>query len=428
MLVKTYIINVMKINETVRRDGLRIISCHLPHRRSVAVELVARVGSAYDPADKQGLFHCFEHMAFKGTKSRSIENLQSFSAKNLFRSNATTGTMGTTYELTALDRKLPQSCDYLCDIYLHSTFPKAELEREKNPIMLEIARRNDDDAQIANHALLQCLYKENPFRVYGGGTVEGIKNITRQDLVRERKKWHIPSNTIAIAVGNVNHANFVKEISKRIPMNFEKVNTKQWSDEADEPPVVKEKIIERPDREKSILLLGCKISRHLDLKTLEALSFFNKLIGGQPNARLWSEVREKRGLAYAVGSNLSGSYGLARYFFVHAEVDRMNIEAVAGILRSVIAEPVTQKREFEELREITRDAFEAVAGEQNANYESEIWNNIVEGEPVKSVENHAKKRLKVIETLTVKDIDDVRKKLIRPELFARVTVIGRKER
>jgi predicted Zn-dependent peptidase len=226
----------------------------------------------------------------------------------------------------------------------------------------------------------------------------------------------------------VDHAHFAKEINKRIPMNFKKVESRQWSDEADEPPVTKQKTIERPGREKSILMLGCKIPKNIDLETLEALSFFGKLTGGQPGTRLWNEVREKRGLAYTIGCNTNGNYGLAKYFSVYAEVDPMKIDAVEKIVRRVLSEPVMAKREFENLREITRDAFEATAGEQSGNYESEIWGKIADGEPVKSVETHAKKRLKIIETLNVKDIDNVRKELIRPELFARVAVIGRKER
>jgi predicted Zn-dependent peptidase len=416
----------MKINETVRKDGLRIISCHVRNKRSVQVELVARVGSAYDPADKKGLFHCFEHMALKGTKTRSIEDLQSFAAKNLFGSNATTGELATTYEAEAIDRKMPQACEYLCDIYFNSTFPVAELKKEKQPILLEIARWNDNDTQVARHAMCQSLYKENPIRQCGGGTIEGIKTITRNNLIKEKRKWHIPSNTIAIAIGNVAHASFVKEIDKRIPMNLKKIERRQWSDEATEPPVSKEKTIERQDREKSILLIGCKIPEKLDMKTWESIAFFNKMMSGQSNARLWNEVREKRGLAYAIYSGLSCVYGLAKYFYVYAEVDRTKLDTVESIVRRVLAESVTQKREFEELREISRNAFEVVVGEQSADYEAEIWNKIADGEPVKGVETHAKKRLEIIEGLTVKDVENVRKQFIRPELFSRVAIIGRK--
>jgi predicted Zn-dependent peptidase len=418
----------MKINETVRKDGLRIISCHVPDRRSVQIELIARVGSAYDPAGQQGLFHCFEHMAFKGTKTRSIEDLQSFSAKNLLGRNARTEALGTTYEASAIDRKMPEACEYLCDIYFNSTFSAGELKKEKQPILLEIARRNDNDTQIAIHALLQCLYKENPVRNYGGGTVEGVTSIQRNDLAEEKKKWHIPSNTIAIAIGNVTHAGFAKEINKHIPLNSKKVQSKQWSDESGELPIERGKTIERPDREKNILLLGCKIPNHLDLKSEEALFFFSQLMGGQPNARLWNEVREKRGLAYVVGSNISGNAGLAKYFMAYAEVEFSKLDTVESIMRRVLSQPVTRKREFEELREISRDAFEVVAGEHAADYEAEIWDKIVDGEPVKNVESHDRKRLKAIETLTVKDIENVRKRFIRPERLARVALIGRKAR
>ena len=135
----------------------------------------------------------------------------------------------------------------------------------------------------------------------------------------------------------------------------------------------------------------------------------------------------KAGLAYAIYSGLSCVYGLAKYFYVYAEVDRTKLDTVESIVRRVLAESVTQKREFEGLEEeISRNAFEVVVGEQSADYEAEIWNKIADGEPVKGVETHAKKRLEIIEGLTVKDVENVRKQFIRPELFSRVAIIGRK--
>jgi len=129
----------MKINETIRKDGLRIITCYVPHKKSVFVELVARVGHAYDPSNKPGLFHIFEHMAFKGTKKRTANDLLSFAARNFMDDNAGTGTLETTYEALAIDRKLPLACEYLCDIYFNSLLPSAELKKEIRLILLEAA-------------------------------------------------------------------------------------------------------------------------------------------------------------------------------------------------------------------------------------------------------------------------------------------------
>jgi predicted Zn-dependent peptidase len=413
----------MRIDETIRKDGLRIISCYIPHKKSLLAEVVARIGYANDPSDKPGLFHCFEHMAFKGTKKRSIEELQSFAGKNFFDRNAGTGPLTTTYQATVIDRKLPLACDYLCDIYLNSTFPAAELEKEKRPILLEIARTKDDDFAIANQALRKLLYKENPLRVFGSGTVEGIRKINRGDLIDQKKKWYLPSNTIAIAVGNVNHQDFVKEISKRIPLNPKKVLIKGWNDEVDKNPTKKEVIIKKPKRNKTIIFFGCKIPIDIDIRTTEAVSFFSKMMGLGSNSILWNEVREKRGLAYVIGSAYSGSSGLGNLFYVQTEVDHTNYIRVIKLLEKILSKPLSEKQQFEELRERVLDAFEVASVEQNIEYyEGLILRNILENKPVKNIKSEDKGRLKVISNLSLKDIEQIRKKFIRMDRFARVIV------
>jgi predicted Zn-dependent peptidase len=414
----------VKINETIRKDGLRIITCYIPHKKSILVELIARVGSAYDPLDKLGLFHTFEHMAFKGTKKRTAKDLTSFAARNFINHNASTGALGTTYEVMVIDRKLPLACEYLCDIYLNSVFNSAELKKEKRPILLEIASRNDSDAAVAHHALNECLYKENPLRRQGGGTLAGIARVHRVDLVKAKNKLHIPSNTIAIAVGNVRHNDFVKEISKRIPFNAKKVPLQQWSDEVNELPLKKELTIKRPKRGKSILLLKCKIPLDIDLRTREAFFLFSRLIGRGPSSILWHEIRERRGLAYFIDSSYYETAGLGAQFSVYAEIHPSKSKQVEKLIWQVLTKPLTDNSKFKELHEQMFDSFEIVATEGMSpySYESYIWENITEGKPVKAVETQDKKRLKIISKLTLKDLENVRKQFIRPERFVRVLV------
>lgn len=413
----------MKINETIRKDGLHIISCYLPHKKSVLVEVVTRVGYANDLSDKPGLFHCFEHMAFKGTKKRSIKELQSFAGNNFFNRNASTRPLTTIYYVSVIDRKLSFACDYLCDIYLNSIFPSAELEKEKKPILLEIARIKDDDSATAGQALRELLYKENPLRLIGYGTMDGIKKINRNDLIKQKNKWHIPSNTVAIAIGNVNHQDFVREISKRIPLNPKRVSIKSWGDETDKNPIKKEVIIKKPEKNKTIIFFGCKIPIDIDIKTIEAMSFFSKMMGSGSNSILWNEVREKRGLAYVINSVYSGEPGLGDLFYVQTEVDHKNYIQVIKLLEEILSKPLSEKQQFEELRGRMIDLFEVASVEQSIErYEGLILKNILENKPVKEIRTEDKKRLKVIANFSLKDIEQVRKRFIKMNRFARAIV------
>jgi predicted Zn-dependent peptidase len=365
-------------------------------------------------------------MAFKGTKKCTANDLLSFAARNFMDDNAGTDTLETTYEASAIDRKLPLACEYLCDIYFNSILPSAELKKEKKLILLEIARKNESDVSVAHCAADKCLYKKNPLRRLGIGTAVGLARIHRADLIKQKNKWHVPSNTVAIAVGNVNHRDFVKEISKRVPLSTKKVSLIQWPDEAADLPLKREVTIKRPKREKSILFLKCKIPRDLDIKKQEAFSLFSKLIGGggYSNSILWHEIREKRGLAYAIRSSYSTATGLGDGFSVYAEVDPSKATQVEKLIWRILAKPLSDNRRFDELRESIVDSFEIVTFENSSfeSYEDLIRDKIILGKPVKSVEGEDKKRFKIISNLSLKDLEAVRKEFIRPERFVRVLV------
>ena len=113
----------MKVQETIREDGLHIISGRIPSKK-VYMKLLAKVGSAYDQPDKRGLFHYFEHMAFKGTSNRTLQDIISFSRRNVLARNAYTGRIETGYWGEAVARKFPLLCEFLCDIFLIPYFLK----------------------------------------------------------------------------------------------------------------------------------------------------------------------------------------------------------------------------------------------------------------------------------------------------------------
>lgn len=413
----------MKIQETVRKDGLRIISCKLPHKKKVFVDLVARVGSAYDPTDKPGLFHCFEHMAFKGTKRHNISDLQSFVRKDLLYSNAWTGKLFTVYEASTIDRKLPQICDYLCDIYSNSTFPEKELRKERHTIHLEIARREDNDSVVARHFLDANLYRENPLRRWSS-TIEGINRVRRDDLLKQKATWYVPSNTIAIAIGSVDHDDFVKEISKRISVNYRNVQRKFWHDEANEPPAKRDIFVKRPKRNKAIVVFGRKIPSDIDLKTEVSLATFSKLMGLDNTSRLYTEIREKRGLAYAINAAYSSTPGLGDGFYVYTEVHPSKTDSVSKLIWRTLVKPFSDKKEFEEFRESMFDSFEVGAFEQTSTgtYEDRILRKIVEEKPVKDVETEDKRRKEVVKSLSIKDINKVQREFMQQDKFARVVL------
>ncbi len=413
----------MKLQETHRKDGLHIITVSLPSQRKVYVELSCRVGSAYDPEDKRGLFHFFEHMAFKGTNRRSLEDIQSFIQRNILVMNAVTRPLVTSYYGIAVYTKMKEACDLLCDIYGNSTFPKEEREKERRPILLEIARNQDNDAYIAFEAMRKLLWKKNPMRISGGGTAEGVKSVQREDIVRERNKWHVPAATVAIAIGKVDHAEFVREINKNIPLNTQSVAWQKWSDEHKALPTKQRIVVKKPKRNKTIVMLGFKVPYDIPDRTKDCLlDCIEWLLSSGSGSRMYKEIREKRGLAYAVGGSFDSEFELSRYFYAYVETSKEHVPEVERLLMKSMTEPLINKRDFEEARERTIDRATIGFDDNFDTYTELIWEKISENRPVGDITQHFSRMRRALQTISLEEIESIRREFFRPESFATVIV------
>jgi len=413
----------MKLSETRRKDGLRIITVSLPSQRKVYVELSARVGSAYDPEDKMGLFHFFEHMAFKGTKRRTLEDIQSFTQRNILVINAVTRPLVTSYYGIAVYTKMKETCDLLCDIYCNSTFPKDELEKERRPILLEIARNQDNDGYVAFETMRKYLWKKNPMRISGGGTVAGVKKVQKADILRERNRWHVPAATVAIAIGKVDHAEFVREINKHIPLNTKSVKWQKWEDERAVLPEKHRVVVKKPKRNKTIVMLGFKIPYDISERTRDCLlDCVEWLLSSGSGSRMYKEIRDKRGLAYSVGGGFSTEFALSRYFYAYVETSKEHVAEVERLLASAMSEPFSSEHDFEEARERSIDRATIGFDDSFGTYAELIWEHISENRPISDIITHFSRTRRTLQSITLEEIEATRKEFFRPDRFMTVIV------
>ena len=410
----------MKVRETVREDGLRIISGRVPSKK-VYLNLIAGVGSAHDPENKKGLFHYFEHMAFKGTEKRSIEDIGSFTRRNLLDGNASTKKLTTSYYVEAVSRKFSLLCEYLCDIYFHSVFPKSEIEREKEVILNEIARDNDDDHYRAYFALWEQLWTQNPLRASEVGSPEGVKNVSRDDLLSAREHWYVPSNTVALAIGRIDHDDFVAELGRHIPIDSAAIEHRTWNDEYGALPQKPEVIIELPEREKAIFLLGFKFPFYNDEKTAVLTKFLQFLLVCRPTSRLWNEVREKRGLSYALNGGVCCDYQLGHYFHVYVETFPQRVEEVQELVKGLLMKPLDDSDEFEEMKEWLYDWY-TLNPETLDEWSAFIVDALNRGVSPKTAERYLSRMSKLISSVSLDEVEDLRRLSMNPEQFVSVIV------
>lgn len=411
----------MKLSETIRDDGLRIVTARVPSKK-VYFEILAQVGSAYDPPEKRGLFHYFEHMAFKGTEKRMTEEIRAFARRNLLEHNASTGRLETNYYGKAVYRKSSHLLELLSDMYCNSIFPTAEVEREKEVVLNEIARDNDKDNYIAYFGLWEQLWRENPLRIFGVGSPEGVQSVTREDLLEARSYWYVPSNTMAIAVGNIEHDTFVSILEKYLPHNTRGVSHLSWSDEYTVLPQKSEVIIEKPRREKATLVYGCKFPVYADERSKIVVKFLEYTLVLGTSALLWTELREKRGLAYTISGGVVTAYQLGAYFNVYVEMLPNRVDEVRELLPTILSNPFTDKKAFEETREYLYDWFSLGYDDNPSHWAYLIRLAAQMGQPLKSLERYFQRQCKVIASVSMDETERMRFLTLEPEKFTTVIV------
>jgi len=344
------------LRKTTRKDGLVIITKHLPDTKRFRISIGAKVGSAYDPPDKDGLHHFFEHMAFKGTKNRSGLELRALMNRYSHHHNAYTARLETVYQLEGISRHRDIICDLAFDIYQNSIFPVDELIKEKEVVENEITRDHDQNDYVVDFELWKLLWQKNPLRKFGVGTYEGIQCVSRDDLLNVHSQSYKPHNTFIVASGDVDHDILVTRIKSWIPLDDQAPgpsNVCTWDDEWQVPPVQKEHVLLKPGAKNAHVAVGLKIPNRNSFTEREGLVLI--VLVNMLNEMLFQEVREKRGYAYTIGAGLGGDFELGHYLQFSGEMLPNRVHEVRSVMHEVIHELPLGPVSFSDNRESLRD-------------------------------------------------------------------------
>lgn len=183
-------------------NGVRLLALPMPHVQSASVGVFLRVGSRDETPETNGISHVLEHMAFKGTATRSVQAINLDAERLGADVNAYTGKDSTGYFMTGLGQHALQLLGMTADIVLHSTFPEAELQRELDVIRQEAIEYDEDPEDSSSDLLDRALWGDDPMGMSVIGTVENIEGFTRDDLVRHVQQHYVAGKTIVAAAGN----------------------------------------------------------------------------------------------------------------------------------------------------------------------------------------------------------------------------------
>ncbi|MCG2695044.1 insulinase family protein [Candidatus Parcubacteria bacterium] len=401
------------LRETVRKDGLRIITKKLPYTKRVRVAVEVGVGSAYDPSGYEGLAHFLEHMAFAGTKFQQSADINMAVSQYLLDFGAYTAELGITYFGEAVYTRFRELCEILFDVYLYPIFPGDKIEKEKEIIRNEIAKHKNNDRHNAHFALCNLLWRKNPHMRFSAGTPESVERINRDVLVGIFTERYVPSNTVIIGTGKIEHEALVEKVNETFALNSAKVSHNKWDDESGEPPAKKKIIIEKPGREIAVVNYGCKIPA-LNEREKNALFLLNCMF----HFMLETEIRNKRGFAYSTESALFGNCQLGDYFLFLAEVLRPRINETADLIYDTVCNYPLQKKIFE-IYKTSFDNFLLVSTESPQDWHELIADIIIEeGRDLSYLKSYLQRRRKILSKMTFEEVVELRRKIIRPEHLA----------
>jgi predicted Zn-dependent peptidase len=297
------------IRRSVLPGGLRVVTEFMPAVRSAALGIWVGAGSRDEDKAQAGATHYLEHLLFKGTSRRTAMEIASEMDAVGGEMNAFTDKEYTCYYARVLDADVPLAVDILTDMVTSSLIAPKDVDAERNVVLEEIAMTDDEPSDLVNEVFTAHLFGDTPLGRPILGTTDSITTITRDQIHEYYVARYTQPNLVVTAAGNVDHDAVVALARKAFggdgsppaePAPPRLPGTHGLPDGYGDGAGTGVKLVSR-DIEQANLVLGCEALARTDERRF-ALAVLNNALGGGSSSRLFQEIRDKRGLAYSVGS------------------------------------------------------------------------------------------------------------------------------
>ena len=326
------------IVEDVLPNGLRVLTESMPDVRSVSLGIWLVRGSRHEDPAHEGIAHLAEHMLFKGTSNRSAREIAEEVDSIGGQLDAFTAKEYASYYVKVLDDHLPRAVDLLSDLLLRPAFHQDDLEKEKKVILEEIKMVEDIPDDLVHEAFTESFWPGHPLGRSILGSPESVRGISQAALRGFFERCYVSGNLVVTAAGNIVH----EELRDLIETAFHSVNDDPDPFGSDPPTPRPCLVLKEKELEQAHICMG--VTGHAQAHTDRYASYvLNTVLGGSMSSRLFQNVREKRGLAYAISSGLM-SYQDAGALTVYAGCDAAAVSEVVDLVtaefRGLAHEPV----------------------------------------------------------------------------------------
>lgn len=331
-------------------NGVRIVTNNMPGRQSLALGIWINIGGRYETFENKGIAHFLEHLLFKGSKKYSHRAIKE-SIEGVGGSlNGFTSEEFTCYLVKIPADYLYTALNILSDMVLNPNIPKEEVGKEKTVILEELKMYKDQPQSYVYELLDELLWPDQPLGAPIIGSIESVSGVSKEALHSFRDSFYTAPNIIISAAGSLEH----KKLCGMVYKIFRKEKKQGRNEfvkakEAQERPQLKLFV---KDTEQTHMALGFHaFSREHPLR--HALALLHVILGGNMSSRLFEEVREKRGLAYEIGTAVK-RYLDTGAFLVHAGIDNSKVLESIGLILDELKktkEELVSAGEFKRARE-----------------------------------------------------------------------------
>ena len=342
----------MKFKKTILKNGLRVITVPMKDNPTVTALVLVETGSKYETKNINGLSHFLEHMCFKGTIKRPTARDISTELDTLgAQYNAFTGQEYTGYYAKSDAKHFKKIFDVVSDIYLNSTFPEPEMQKEKGVVIEEINMYEDLPMRHVQDMIMEVLYGDQPAGWSITGSIDNIKAMKRDDFVKYKKEQYVPSATTVIVAGPVSEKEIMHEVKKAFgDLGKARKSGKVRTIEKQSAPNA---LVKFKKTDRTHFVLGFRAYDVYDKRNY-ALSVLSGILGAGMSSRLFHKLREEMGVCYYIKALPDGSTDHGS-FQISSGVDNKRVkEVISAILvecKKLKDEKVSEK-ELNKVKEI----------------------------------------------------------------------------
>jgi predicted Zn-dependent peptidase len=319
-----------EIEKTILPNGMVVITEAMAHVRSVSVGIWIRSGSRREPVALNGISHFIEHMVFKGTERRTAEQIAREIDSIGGMVDAFTSKEMVCFNTRVLDEHLLRAFEVLSDLVLRPQFAEEEIAREQSVVLEEIKMTQDNPEDLVHEVMSQNFWQDHALGRPILGTPETVESFSAETLHTWFRRWYAPNNLVVTAAGNITHQQIVDLVAASFshlqPVNDGLTET---------TPAARPHLTTcmRRELEQVHICIGVNALPISDPRRF-AMSVLNNLLGSGMSSRLFQNIRERQGLAYAVFSEMN-PYRDAGLLSVYAGTAQNTAEK---LVRSVITE------------------------------------------------------------------------------------------